>query len=122
MKKDKKELAFNDILRDYVCRMKLQQIDGIDDSIFTEWNDHAVVAAEIERQRQHDLFKLEEQRKKEREQLFEDRRAELNRKEAHGGQVYDGRKWNEVSGQYEGWTLKAGDKIRYWGQVNNLSA
>eukprot|EP01084_Bolivina_argentea_P004042 7655_1 len=115
LKKNGEPIAPEDILNEYVTRKKLKSIDYINDNIFEQWNKHAVGEAHEERLRLHNLEILEEKRNKEREELAKAHFDEEKKKNKMKGKLYDGR----INGI--GWTLNAGDSIRYWatGQMTN---
>ena len=58
MKKKGGNIDFNDVLNEYLARQNLDSYDDIDESIWTEWNDHAVVAAESEIKRMKDVERV----------------------------------------------------------------
>ena len=65
-------------------------------------------------------MKLKKQRKKENEELLEAQWEDNKRKSDLDGQIYDGRQTNKKTQKKEGYTLRVGDRIRYWGAISSL--
>eukprot|EP01084_Bolivina_argentea_P248911 416467_1 len=115
------KLDYDDVIAEYVKRKRYKSVDDIPDAIYDPWNGPAIDEAEEEKKRLDALDALNKKRKEERDELERARNAEIKKANAMRGQIWDGRKKNSETGKIEGWTLHAGDMIRYFtvGQMNN---
>eukprot|EP01084_Bolivina_argentea_P122540 217144_1 len=113
-KKDGNAISFDDVIKEYILRKNLSSLRDIDDDVWSEWHDYAIVAAEDELERQFKVQKRQIQQKLEQQQLEIERQKEMEKQNRMEGQLYDGRTRDKVTGILRGWVLRAGDSIRYW--------
>eukprot|EP01084_Bolivina_argentea_P314642 544985_1 len=121
LKQDGKRIEFDDVIAEFVTRKQYKSVEDIPDAIYDQWNGPALEDAEEEQRRLYVLKENEVKRKQERDQLERARQEEIKKANAMSGQIWDGRRKNNETGELEGFILHAGDKIRYWtiNQMNN---
>eukprot|EP01084_Bolivina_argentea_P248913 416472_1 len=118
---DGEAIDYDNVINEFVLRKQLKNVDEIDEILWEWWNNKALEKAEGKIVELHTIEQNQKKLQLEMEELERHRQEEIEKANAMEGQIYDGRTINDTTGDIHGYTLHAGDMIRYWKclQMNN---